>query len=423
LIVTDSGQEMTMTTVTKKPIVDRRCQIALDLTLRWQSPIAHHEDRLHLARFNVWRDLDLLPAALQDEVLGHRAGHRGGHRFAPGALLPEWREERLVRAAGAAFNTRFLGCRRVEPRLGRFYPKGILAGLDGTFRQDATPIRLVDRDADQLLFDANHPLARLQCEVGTAVGSVRAAPDEHGGRCLEAIGELTAGPGMQAPYGELATDYFADDPFVRRDQRPDGDFYRIPRWVNHLDATALEQVSRLYERLLSPGALVLDLMASWDSHLPVAFLRPAAVTGLGLNRDELDANPVLEERVVHDLNERPVLPFADASFDAVICTVSVEYLTRPVEVFAEVARVLRPGGRLVVVFSNRWFSPKVVRIWEDLHEFERPGLVLAYFRHEPRFAELESFSVRGLPRPAGDPHAAESPLSDPVHAVWGRRTA
>ncbi|MGD2064597.1 MAG: class I SAM-dependent methyltransferase [Nitrospirota bacterium] len=410
-----------MTGVIERQEVDHHCQVALDLTLRWQSAHARHQDRLHLARFNVWRDLDLLPPVLQEEVLGRRLGHRASHRFAPGALLPEWCEQQLLRASIAAFDTRFLPCRWLEPRLGRFYPKGILAGIDGSFRQDATPIRLVARTADDLVFDANHPLARCDVEVRTAVRGMRAAPNEHGGRCQEAIAELATGPGMQVPYGELTTNFFADDPFVRRDPRPDGGYYRIPRWVNHLDAAALEQVGRLYERLLPPGARILDLMASWDSHVPVAVLRPAAVTGLGLSRDELDANPILAERVVHDLNDQPALPFADGSFDAVVCTVSVEYLTHPIEVFAQVARVLRPGGIFVVVFSNRWFPPKVVRIWEDLHEFERPGLVLAYFRHGSRFRELETFSLRGLPRPSDDPHTGQSPLSDPVHAVWGRR--
>jgi SAM-dependent methyltransferase len=412
-----------VTTTVQKSVTDRHCQIALDLTLRWQDSHAHHEDRLHVARLNVWRDLDLLPPALQQEVLGRPAGHRGRHRFAAGALLPQWRADGLIRAAVIDFNTRFLGgCGRVAPRLGRFYPKGIIAGVHGTFRQDIAPIRLVGRDKVCLLFDANHPLARFQCEVESTVASVRAAPDEHGGRCQEAIMELLAGPGMQAPYDGLETEFFSRDSFRRRDPRPDGDFYRAPRWVNHLDTAALEQVSRLCERLLPPGAQILDLLASWDSHLPMAALRPARVTGLGLNHDELLANPVLGERIVHDLNARPVLPFADAAFDAVVCTVSVEYLIHPVEVFIEVARVLRPGGVFVVVFSNRWFSQKVVHVWEDLHEFERTGLVLAYFRSEPRFAELETFSLRGLPRPLDDPHVRESLLSDPIHAVWGRRT-
>jgi len=51
-------------------------------------------------------------------------------------------------------------------------------------------------------------------------------------------------------------------------------------------------------------------------------------------------------------------------------TVSVEYLTRPFDVFAEAARVLKPGGVCAATFSNRGFPPKVIWVWPVLHEFE-----------------------------------------------------
>jgi hypothetical protein len=117
---------------------------------------------------------------------------------------------------------------------------------------------------------------------------------------------------------------------------------------------------------------VLDLMASWESHLP-ADHGLGEIVGLGLNEEELNANRLFGDHLVHDLNREPRLPFDDASFDAVICSLSVEYLTQPFEAFAEVARVLRPGGRFITTFSNRWFPPKVIRTWEQLHEFERLG--------------------------------------------------
>jgi SAM-dependent methyltransferase len=167
---------------------------------------------------------------------------------------------------------------------------------------------------------------------------------------------------------------------------------------------------------------VLDLMTSWHSHLPAA-LGAAHVTGLGMSQAELDANPALAERVVHDLNRDPALPFPDAAFDAVICTVSVEYLVEPFAVFRDIARVLRPGGRIVVTFSNRWFPPKAIAVWTDLHEFERPGLVLEYLLESDRFTDLNTWSLRGLPRPADDPYADRLRLSDPVHAVWATRAA
>jgi len=84
--------------------------------------------------------------------------------------------------------------------------------------------------------------------------------------------------------------------------------------------------------------------------------------------------------------------------------------------------VLRPGGKFIVTFSNRWFPPKVARLWEDMHEFERPGLILEYFLRDGLFGDLETWSIRGLPRPADDKYADRRNDSDPVFAVWGSKT-
>jgi SAM-dependent methyltransferase len=96
-------------------------------------------------------------------------------------------------------------------------------------------------------------------------------------------------------------------------------------------------------------------------------------------------------------------------------------MTRPFEVFEEVARILRPGGFFVVTFSNRWFPPKVVRIWQEMHEFERVGLVLEYFLRSGAYHHLKTYSIRGLPRPESDKYYPNIPVSDPVFAVWGQR--
>jgi len=163
---------------------------------------------------------------------------------------------------------------------------------------------------------------------------------------------------------------------------------------------------------------VLDLMGSWTSHLPPE-LELGGLTVLGMNAEELQANPRAAERRVHDLNLKPVLPFAGSRFDAVICTVSVEYLARPFEVFDDVARVLKPGGLFIHTFSNRWFPPKAIRIWPELHEFERMGLVLEYFLKSGKYNRLETYSMRGLPRPENDKYYGQMPYADPVYAVWG----
>ena len=139
--------------------------------------------------------------------------------------------------------------------------------------------------------------------------------------------------------------------FDRADESADSEFYSIDRFVTHLDDQAIAAVGELYRDLELEGD-VLDMCSSWVSHFETA---PEHLVAIGMNVNELDANPALSEYLVQDLNIDPILPFPDASFDAVTCCASVDYLTRPVEVFAEAARVLRPGGPLVITFSNRCF--------------------------------------------------------------------
>jgi SAM-dependent methyltransferase len=212
-----------------------------------------------------------------------------------------------------------------------------------------------------------------------------------------------------------------ESPYSRLDEGDDAAFYARDRFVPHLDARALTVLERLVGALLvEERPVVLDLMASWDSHIPPS-VHPSRVVGLGLNPRELDRNPILDERVLLDLNERPVLPFPDGTFDAVLNSLSVDYLTRPVEVFREAARVLRHGGLFLVTFSNRFFPPKAVRLWRDASEEERLDYVRGLFASCPEFEEPSAFLARGLPRPAEDRYAEFVHDSDPVYALYAER--
>jgi SAM-dependent methyltransferase len=209
--------------------------------------------------------------------------------------------------------------------------------------------------------------------------------------------------------------------FARENENDDRLFYDTDRMVPHLDAEALGVASSIIGALITDERpVILDLMASWDSHLGSS-IAPARVVGLGLNRRELEANPVLDERVVHDLNADPTLPFADRTFDVVLNTVSVDYLTRPVEVVAEAARVLRPGGLLLVLFSNRFFPEKVVRVWREATADQRLALVESYLGSCPLLGPTASCEVQGRPRPLDDRYADLGLPSDPVVAVWAER--
>jgi SAM-dependent methyltransferase len=203
----------------------------------------------------------------------------------------------------------------------------------------------------------------------------------------------------------------ADDPrfppgfFARADPSSDAAFYAYDRFVTHIDDGAIPAASALYDELGVSGR-VLDLMSSWVSHLHAT---PEHLTVLGMNARELAANPQAETTVVHDLNADPVLPFADDSFDAAICTVSVDYLVHPVEVFGEVARVVRPGGVFACTFSNRLFPTKAIRGWLMASEAQRRDIVATYFR-----------LAGGWDEPTAARRTPPDHPGDPLDAVWAR---
>ncbi len=186
--------------------------------------------------------------------------------------------------------------------------------------------------------------------------------------------------------------------FGKADPSPDMAFYRQPRFVTHIDDSAIAAVTSLYREVLPTSGDILDLMSSWVSHLPPeAAYR--SVTGHGMNADELAANPRLTARHVQDLNADPALPFPDQAFDAATLCVSVQYLQRPVEVFSEVHRMLRPGSPFVVTFSNRCFPTKAVAIWQALDGADQQRLVGAYMEA----TGFGGVGVRSALPPGGDP--------------------
>lgn len=174
----------------------------------------------------------------------------------------------------------------------------------------------------------------------------------------------------------MADDDWPPGFFDRQDRGDDADFYAPPRLVTHIDDGAIAAVSELYDELGVPDGRVLDLMSSWVSHLS---RKPSGgLVALGMNAVELQANPMTDQVVVQDLNVDPRLPFDDASLDAAVCCVSIDYLIHPVEVLREAERVLRPGGIVVLTFSNRCFPTKAVRGWLATDEDGRVAIARAY---------------------------------------------
>ncbi len=197
--------------------------------------------------------------------------------------------------------------------------------------------------------------------------------------------------------------------FRRADDSDDWLFYQNPRLVTHIDDPAIAALEAYFGLTLPDSGDVLDLMSSCVSHYPRSHVF-GSVTGLGMNRVELDANPRLTERVVHDLNHDPTLPFENSSFDACTISVSVQYLTQPIKVFAELGRVLRPGAPCVVSHSNRCFPTKAIALWRGLDDIGHGELVGKYFEASGTFSPAEATDLSPAPG-----------VSDPLFVVTARR--
>jgi SAM-dependent methyltransferase len=225
-------------------------------------------------------------------------------------------------------------------------------------------------------------------------------------------------PGLSPRIKELV---YTPDAFSRQDERGDALFYAQDRFVSHLDEVALDTVERLIGSLIvEDKPHVLDLMAGWNSHVP-ASLKAGRLVGLGLNENELAQNQALTEWVTHDLNVDSHLPFPDDTFDVILNTVSVDYMTRPFEVFREVGRILRPGALFLVIFSNRMFPEKAVTIWRRSSEQERVIMVEDFFLDSGAFESPQLFVSLGRPRPRSDKYSSLGLPSDPVYAVYSEK--
>jgi SAM-dependent methyltransferase len=208
--------------------------------------------------------------------------------------------------------------------------------------------------------------------------------------------------------------------FARVDESDDRLFYQQPRLVQHIDDGFIRQLQGLLREVLPSHADVLDLMSSWVSHIPTD-LKLGRVVGLGMNGVELAANPQLQTYTVQSLNENPILPYQNGEFDAVLITVSIQYVTRPFELIPEIGRVLKPGGTAVISFSNRMFPTKAVAIWRESSDADHLKLVQHYFEKAGVFTDITQIHKTAS--------SQNNPLSwflspgDPFYAVVAKKTS
>ncbi|GMY36275.1 demethylmenaquinone methyltransferase [Fagus crenata] len=208
---------------------------------------------------------------------------------------------------------------------------------------------------------------------------------------------------------------FKEEDFQRYDESPDTLFYEAPRLVTHIDDPAIAALTKYYSKVFppsnTPGISILDMCSSWVSHFPSGY-KQDRIVGLGMNVEELKRNPVLTEYAVQDLNLNPKLPFEDNSFDVITNVVSVDYLTKPLDVFKEMGRILKPGGLAIMSFSNRCFWTKAISIWTSTGDSDHALIVGSYFHFAGGFEPPQAVDIS--PNPG---------RSDPMYIVYSRKVS
>ena len=399
------------------PINDTSYRLSID----YESDYGNHSDCLYVQKQNLAAVIKTLPASISNDITAFDDGTSSvnikTYDYIKGKLFNNDNQLQTISVAMADF-IRHPGHNidiDIEPRFGRFYPATLFNSQKLATSKRMIPLRVIDLMYKELLVDTSHAL----CNYNTTV-TIEESDSQADTHILQAgqIPDFLTGPGMQLRYNGKATDFFSDEPYLRADDSIDSEFYSRARHINHLDDAAQAQLKSVYKKLIPADCEILDLMSSINSHIDESLERKK-ITGLGLNRAELEANPLLDEIIIHDINNNQQLPFDDASFDITVCSLSIEYITQPSRLFDEVARILRPEGRFIISFSNRWFPTKAVQVWNNLHDFERIGLVMEYFIDSAHFGDINTYSLRGVPRPSNDKH--NIPLSDPVYVVWANK--
>ncbi|HXZ02330.1 MAG TPA: metalloregulator ArsR/SmtB family transcription factor [Stellaceae bacterium] len=164
-----------------------------------------------------------------------------------------------------------------------------------------------------------------------------------------------------------------------------------------------KEVEAALVRLLPTEELhdFLDIGTGTGRMLEIFGPRVERALGVDLSREMLAVARVnLERAALRNCSIRQAdmyqLPLAGASFDAAVIHQVLHYAEHPAQVIAEAARVLRPGGRLVIVD----FAPHALEFLRTEHAHRRLGFADAEMTLWCRAAGLEPETVRRLP---GDP--------------------
>jgi demethylmenaquinone methyltransferase/2-methoxy-6-polyprenyl-1,4-benzoquinol methylase len=190
-------------------------------------------------------------------------------------------------------------------------------------------------------------------------------------------------------------------------------FYQDPRWRRAaVEAVAAGPEDRVLDVACGTGLVSRALVDRWGCRV-VGLDQSASM--LGRARSKLAADPELAERVTLVEGEAESLPFADREFDHLTFTYLLRYVDDPAATLRELARVVRPGGRIsslefcvprgVWLWAWRLYTraglPALGRLashsWYEVGRFLGPSIE-GFYRAYPLRRQLELWEAAGIER-------------------------
>ena len=396
--------------------VESNSTLSVNMGIEWNGIDCEFSDWLYIPNLNLSRDY--LPPELEIHLPGLKKGDQIHHHYAAGELVERWHSNLLLTIKMTQFKPFVKGLEPITPVLGRFYPKDFFDGVPDIYEGNKFPCRIISMKGNELVLDLNHPLARKAITVNLQIESIKKAAAERDCRCTNIPALICDhGPGMQDELEQDTTDFKHGSPFSRLDERPDKVYFEQPQMTPYWDKLALQIVSYHYQQLIPIKSNILDLMAGVHSPIQQVVCDSKSVSCAGLNLQELESNPVCTKNIQLDVNTTQPLPFINEEFDIVLIHAAIEYVIHPEHLMTEIGRILKPGGKIIISFSNRSEGEKCISLWANAQEFERPGIVLSYLRSVRCFSAFKSYSHRGNLHPEQDALANKLLHSDPVYLV------